>query len=83
MPIRTVAPLPLGLAGARERLSDDDALMAEMATVLDSLCAHFLREAQRGTEQGRPAMSDSPIAAVTMPRAPAGQSRERAVLNRR
>ena len=29
------------LAGARERLPDDDALLAEMTTVLDSLYAHF------------------------------------------
>ncbi|MFO1288501.1 MAG: chromate resistance protein [Rubrivivax sp.] len=35
------------LAGARERLDDDDALLAEMSTVLDSLHAHFAREAQR------------------------------------
>jgi hypothetical protein len=35
------------IAGARERLSDDDALLAEMSTVLDSLYAHFLREAER------------------------------------
>ena len=35
------------LAGARERLSDDDdALLAEMSTVLDSLYAHFARQAQ-------------------------------------
>lgn len=35
------------MAGARERLSDDDALLAEMSTVLDSLYAHFEREAAR------------------------------------
>lgn len=35
------------MAGARERLSDDDALLAEMSTVLDSLYAHFVRESQR------------------------------------
>lgn len=35
------------MAGARERLDDDDALLAEMSTVLDSLYAHFAREAQR------------------------------------
>ena len=35
------------LAGARERLADDDdALLAEMSTVLDSLYAHFQREAR-------------------------------------
>lgn len=35
------------MAGARERLSDDDALLVEMSTVLDSLYAHFEREAAR------------------------------------
>lgn len=33
------------LAGARERLPDDDALLAEMSAVLDSLHAHFGQEA--------------------------------------
>ena len=42
------------LAGARERLGDDDALLAEIGTVLDSLHAHFAREAQRdGDRAGR------------------------------
>jgi hypothetical protein len=40
------------MAGARERLTDDDALLAEMSTVLDSLYAHFLREAQGGNDKG-------------------------------
>lgn len=35
------------LAGARERLDDDDALLAEIGAVLDSLHAHFAREAAR------------------------------------
>src|SRR5262245_24192506 len=35
------------LAGARERLPDDDALLAEMTTVLDPLYAHFGRAAAR------------------------------------
>lgn len=35
------------MAGARERLADDDALLAEMSNVLDSLYAHFGREAAR------------------------------------
>ena len=39
------------MAGARERLTDDDALLAEMSTVLDSVYAHFQREAQRGTDK--------------------------------
>ena len=33
------------MAGARERLPDDDALLAEMSAVLDSLYAHFGRSA--------------------------------------
>lgn len=33
------------MSGARERLSDDDALLAEMGTVLDSLYVHFQRDA--------------------------------------
>jgi hypothetical protein len=40
------------MAGARERLADDDALLAEMSNVLDSLFAHFEREARRGAEKG-------------------------------
>jgi hypothetical protein len=32
------------MAGARERLDDDDALLAEMTMVLDSLYAHFARQ---------------------------------------
>lgn len=39
------------LAGARERLSDDDALLIEMSAVLDSLYAHFQREAQHTGER--------------------------------
>jgi hypothetical protein len=35
------------MAGARERLPDDDALLAEISRVLDSLYAHFEREAAR------------------------------------
>ena len=41
------------LAGARERLGDDDdALLAEMSGVLDSLYAHFRRDARRGAKKG-------------------------------
>ncbi len=40
------------LAGARERLGDDDGLLAEMGSVLDSLYAHFAREAQRANDKG-------------------------------
>jgi len=35
------------MAGARERLDDDDSLLSEMTTVLDSLYAHFGSEANR------------------------------------
>jgi hypothetical protein len=38
------------MTGARERLADDDALLAEMSNVLDSLYAHF----QRAPAPGRP-----------------------------
>jgi hypothetical protein len=36
------------MAGARERLADDDALLAEMTAVLDSLHLHFQRDGARG-----------------------------------
>lgn len=36
------------MTGARERLEDDDALLAEMSGVLDSLHAHFKRTATAG-----------------------------------
>jgi len=36
------------MAGARERIEDDDALLAEMSNVLDSLYAHFQRDGERG-----------------------------------
>jgi hypothetical protein len=39
------------MAGARERLPDDDALLAEMSAVLDSVYAHFQREAQRNNDR--------------------------------
>ncbi|HEY2561877.1 MAG TPA: chromate resistance protein ChrB domain-containing protein [Caldimonas sp.] len=40
------------MAGARERITDDDDLLAEMSNVLDSLYAHFEREAQRSAAKG-------------------------------
>lgn len=40
------------LAGARERVADDDALLAEMSTVLDSLYLHFQRDGQRIRPKG-------------------------------
>ncbi len=50
-PVPEAKGLEAVMAGARERLSDDDALLAEMSTVLDSLYTHFVREAQPGTRK--------------------------------
>ena len=41
------------LAGARERLPDDDALLAEISATLDSLYANFQREGQRNKSSRR------------------------------
>jgi len=41
------------MAGARARLADDDTLLAEMSNVLDSLYAHFERDAQRSEAKGK------------------------------
>lgn len=41
------------MAGARERLPDDDALLAEMSAVLDSLYMHFNRDQPRKAGKGR------------------------------
>lgn len=46
-PVPEAAGFEAVMAGARERLDDDDALLAEMTTVLDSLHAHFVRAAAR------------------------------------
>jgi hypothetical protein len=40
------------LAGARERLPDDDALLADMSAVLDSLYAHFHQDQAAKTRKG-------------------------------
>ena len=40
------------MAGARERIGDDDALLAEMSNVLDSLYAHFQRQGPGASEKG-------------------------------
>ena len=37
------------MAGAKERLTNDDDLLAEMSNVLDSLYVHFQRQGRRGT----------------------------------
>lgn len=39
------------MSGARERLTDDDALLAEMSAVLDSLYAHFQRDAAANNDK--------------------------------
>ncbi|MBC7955843.1 MAG: chromate resistance protein [Cytophagales bacterium] len=41
------------LAGARERLEGDDALLLEMRAVLDSLYTHFQRDSQRKEPKGK------------------------------
>lgn len=46
-PVPEAAGFEAVLAGARERLDDDDTLLGEMSTVLDSLYAHFGREASK------------------------------------
>jgi hypothetical protein len=46
-PVPEAAGFEAVMAGARERLGDDDALLAEMSTVLDSLHAHFARGAHK------------------------------------
>ena len=49
-------------------LEDDDALLAEMSTVLDSLYAHFPREAQRGARtDGLQSMNAPPNRRVVAP----------------
>lgn len=46
-PVPEAAGFEAVMAGARERLDSDDALLAEMTPVLDSLHAHFIRAATR------------------------------------
>jgi len=50
-PVPEAAGFEAVMTGARERLADDDALLAEMASVLDSLHAHFQRAA---TQRNKP-----------------------------
>ncbi len=47
-PVAEASGFEAVMAGARERHDHDDALFAEMTAVLDSLYAHFAREAKRG-----------------------------------
>jgi hypothetical protein len=51
-PVPEAKGLEAVLSGALERVSDDDALLDEISTVLDSLHAHFEREAGRGKDKG-------------------------------
>ena len=53
-PVPEAKGLEAVLSGAHERLADDDALLAELGTVLDSLYAHFERETHRGKDKGNP-----------------------------
>jgi hypothetical protein len=39
------------LAGARERIDDDDALLVKMSAVLDSLYAHFSKNEGDSSER--------------------------------
>jgi hypothetical protein len=51
-PVPEAAGFEAVLAGARERLDDDDALLAEISAVLDSLHAHFGRQAAKNNAGG-------------------------------
>jgi hypothetical protein len=51
-PVAEAKGLEAVLSGAHERVADDDALLDEIGTVLDSLYAHFEREAGRGKDKG-------------------------------
>lgn len=46
-PVPEAAGFEAVMTGARERLDDDDALLAEISNVLDSLYAHFGRDTSR------------------------------------
>jgi hypothetical protein len=48
-PVPEAAGFEAVMAGARARLDDDDALLAEMTGVLDSLYVHFQRDPAQGT----------------------------------
>jgi len=52
-PVPEAAGFEAVMAGARERLADDDALLLEMTAVLDSLYLHFRRDTARsGKKKG-------------------------------
>ena len=50
-PVAEAAGFEAVLAGARERLPADDALLAEIGTTLDSLYAHFQRDKKRDEQR--------------------------------
>jgi hypothetical protein len=52
-PVPEAAGVEAVMAGARARLDDDDALLTEMTLVLDSMYAHFGREAARSNSSGK------------------------------
>ena len=53
VPVAEAKGLEAVLSGAHERVADDDALLDEISTVLDSLYAHFGREAGRGKDNNK------------------------------
>ena len=53
-PVAEAAGFEAVMAGARERIGDDDALLAEMSNVLDSLYAHFQRQAEGAADKRSP-----------------------------
>ena len=52
-PVAEAKGLEAVLSGAHERVADDDALLEEISTVLDSLYAHFQREPGRGNDNNK------------------------------
>ena len=51
-PIAEAVGFEAVMAGARERIADDDALIGDMSSVLDSLYAHFQRQSRGASEKG-------------------------------
>jgi len=58
------------MSGTRERLSDDDELLREMSTVLDSLYAHFQRETNGTTTSSKPGDGEAAGMGITRFREP-------------
>lgn len=53
-PVPEAAGFEAVMTGFRERATDDDALLADMSQVLDSLYTHFEREIRRNKTKGSP-----------------------------